>query len=112
MSTGLVSIEVSASAAEARSLLVQHDVRRLPVLGEGGAIVGVVGLRELAGPGASVREVMTAPSTAPPQSAAISLLDRFARDRVHAVFIIDEARRPLGVITEADWLAVLTRGLA
>lgn len=88
-----------------------HDVRRLAVTGADGRIVGVVGLRELARPAADVAEIMSRASAAWPAAPAIELLDRFAGDRVHAVFVIDAARRPVGVVTEADWLAVLTRGL-
>lgn len=112
MTPRLVSVGETASAAEARALLVQHDVRRLPVLDGDGRVSGVIGLRELADAHGTVRELMTEPATASPGSPAIALLDRFAHGRVHAVFVVDEARRPLGVVTEADWLAVLTRGLA
>lgn len=112
MSRGVISVRLSTPPEEARALLVRHDVRRLPVLDEAGHVAGVIGLRELAIPGASLRERMTPAATASPQTPAIGLLDRFAHDRVHAVFIVDDARRPIGVVTEADWLAVLRRGLA
>jgi len=112
MSTGVISVRLSTPPEEARALLVRHDVRRLPVLDDEERIAGVIGLRELVAPGASLRELMTLAATASPDTPAIGLLDRFARDRVHAVFVVDAARRPVGVVTEADWLAVLTRGLA
>lgn len=112
MSKGVISVPLAAPPEEARALLVRHDVRRLPVLDEASRVVGVVGLRELAGSGATLAELMTPAATAALRTPAISLLDRFAHDRVHAVFIVDEDQRPLGVVTEADWLAVLSRGLA
>lgn len=112
MSRGVISVRLSTPPEEARALLVRHDVRRLPVLDDAGRVAGVIGLRELAGSGASLQELMTPAATASPQTPAIGLLDRFAHDRVHAVFIVDDARRPIGVVTEADWLAVLRRGLA
>lgn len=112
MHAGIIAAQLSMTVEEVRALLVQHDVRRLPVLDDAGRIVGAVGLRELVSPATTLVEAMTPASTAGPDTPAIALLDRFAKDRVHAVFIIDAAGRPLGVVTEADWLAVLRRGLA
>lgn len=112
MHGGVVAARLTMPVDEVRALLVQHDVRRLPILDDDGRIVGAVGLRELSASSASLGETMTAATTAEPDTPAIGLLDRFAVDRVHAVFIVDAERRPMGVVTEADWLAVLRRGLA
>jgi len=113
MTKRVISVSRDASMEEARQLLVLHDIRRLAVTDEAGRVVGVVGLRELAvDDGFLLEPRISVPSLASPETPAISLLDRFASGRVHAVFVTDEAQRPIGVITEADWLAVLTRGLA
>ncbi len=112
MHAGVIAARHSMAIEEVRALLVEHDVRRLPILDEDGRIVGAIGLRELASPAASLAQAMTPASTASPETPAIDLLDRFAQGRVHAVFIVDTEGRPLGVVTEADWLAVLRRGLA
>lgn len=111
MTSGVISVAEAASPEQARALLVQHDVRRLAVLDAQGRVAGAIGLRELVRPAMAISEIMSPAATATPQTAAIGLLDRYARDRVHAVFVVDEAQRPIGVVTEADWLAVLTRGL-
>lgn len=116
MHTPVVAIAARATTAQARDLLVRHDVRRLPVLDGEGRLVGAVGLRELATPDAAgdavaVETVMAPAAAVRPDSPAIGLLERYASERVHAVFVVDETHRPLGVVTEADWLAVLTRGL-
>lgn len=111
MTTDVVAIPASAAPEEARDLLVARDVRRLPVLDAERRIVGAVGLRELVRPAATVGEIMSPASTARPQDPAIGLLGRYAREPVHAVFVVDGEGRPAGVVTEADWLAVLTRGL-
>lgn len=111
MTTDVVAIPASAAPEEARDLLVARDVRRLPVLDAERRIVGAVGLRELVRPAATIGEIMSPASTARPQDPAIGLLGRYARERVHAVFVVDGEGRPAGVVTEADWLAVLTRGL-
>lgn len=111
MTPHVISVAASASPEEARARLVEKDVRRLPVLDDDGRVVGAVGLRELVRPAVTVRKIMSPASTAAPTHPAIDLLARYAEDRVHAVFIVDQDRRPVGVITEADWLSVLTRGL-
>lgn len=111
MTKGVMSVRVDDEPEKARALLVEQDVRRLAVLDTQGVLVGVVGLRELVRSAASVGEIMSVPATTSPDAPAIGLLDRYARERVHAVFVIDGERRPVGVVTEADWLAVLIRGL-
>lgn len=111
MTKGVISVDTNEPPDAATRLLVKHDVRRLAVLDAEGRIAGVIGLRELARPAGRVADLMSPAATAAPDVPAIELLERFARDRVHAVFVIDDAQRPLGVVTEADWLAVLTRGL-
>ncbi|MCS0497727.1 HPP family protein [Ancylobacter sp. MQZ15Z-1] len=111
MSANVVSVPATATAEEARALLVAKDVRRLPVLDAGGRVVGAVGLRELDPSARTVADIMSPASTAAPHTPAINLLTRYAEERVHAVFIVDPEGRPVGVVTEADWLAVLTRGL-
>jgi len=111
MTKNVIAIEADASPAQARALLAEHDFRTLPVVAEDGRIVGVIGQRELERQGATARELMSAPATATPAMPALQLIDKFARDRVHAVYVLDEAGKALGVVTEADWLAILTRGL-
>lgn len=111
MSTHVVSVAAAAAPDDARARLVAMDVRRLPVLDEEGRVVGAVGLRELSRSAGTVGALMATAATAAPGDAAIGLLKRYAEERAHAVFVVDAERRPIGVVTEADWLAVLTRGL-
>lgn len=47
MSKTLVTCDVSASVAEIRELMTRAQVRRLPVVDAGGALVGVVGLSDI-----------------------------------------------------------------
>ena len=48
MSEDLVTVERSTALDEARRLMVEHAIRHLPVT-EGGAIVGVISIRDLIG---------------------------------------------------------------
>nr|WP_246564545.1 HPP family protein [Ancylobacter sonchi] len=112
MVTGVIGVKDDASPEQARGLLVKRDIRRLAVVDGAGLLVGAVGLRELLRPARHVGEVMTPAATATPATPAIDLLERYAQGRVHSVFVVDGNRRPVGVVTEADWLHVLTRSLA
>ena len=109
--SGVISVHRSASPDEARALLLKHHLRRLPVLNDHGQVVGAIGLRELVAQAGTACELMSPAATAAPDGPAIELLGRYAQERVHAVFVVDQLRRPIGVITETDWLAVLARGL-
>ncbi|MFD2141664.1 HPP family protein [Ancylobacter oerskovii] len=111
MVENVIGVPEDAPAEQARALLVKRDIRRLAVVDAAGRLVGAISLRELLRPTGIVLDLMTPAATATPTTPAIDLLELYARDRVHSVFIIDEARRPVGVVTEADWLHVLTRGL-
>lgn len=111
MTANVIAIGDDASPHQARSMLAAHDFRTLPVVDTQRRVVGVIGQRELERPGSTARELMSAPATAIAATPALALIDKFARDRVHAVYVLDEAGKAIGVVTEADWLAVLTRGL-
>lgn len=111
MTAPVISVPASAPVEAARRLLVARDVRRLAVVDEKGRLTGAIGLPELVDAQGTVGAVASPGAAAGPGSPAMDLLRRFAKDRVHAVFVVDADRRPIGVITEADWLAVLARGL-
>lgn len=107
----VIATSRSAQPEAVRALLVKHDCCAFPVLDDEGRIVGTVGLRELLRPAAHVQEVMLSPSTATAARPAHELIHLFAHGGVRAVFVIDERQRPIGAITEANWISVLTRGL-
>ncbi len=111
MTAPVISVAVFAPVEEARRLLLAHDVRRLAVVDDEGRLAGAIGLPELVEAQGVVGAVASQGAAVSPESPAMDLLPRFAQDRVHAVFVVDAERRPVGVITEADWLAVLSRGL-
>ena len=111
MTAKVITIGDDASQHQARSMLAEYDFRTLPVVDAEGRLIGMIGQRELERHGSTARELMSAPATAIAATPALALIDKFARDRVHAVYVLDEAGKAIGVVTEADWLAVLTRGL-
>lgn len=111
MTANVISAGVDEPVAQLRARLVEHDFRSLPIVDGAGKVVGVVGLRELNATGERARELMSAPETATATTPALSLIDRFTQGHVHAVYVVDAAGKAIGVVTEADWLAVLSRGL-
>lgn len=112
MSRDVVTIPSQASADEARALLLEHDIRTLPVVDGEGRLVGTVGLRELAAmPPATALPVSQA-STARPDEPAIGLLPRLTDGAIHAVVVIDGDGRVAGIISQTDLLATLAKSLS
>ncbi|HEX5608879.1 MAG TPA: HPP family protein [Solirubrobacterales bacterium] len=111
MSRDVITVRRDADPAVARKLLLDSGVRLLPVLDDAGRPVGGVGLRELARPGGTVAAVMTPPLTAVPSQPAIALTHALTDGHRHAAMVLDpESKRLLGLVTQADLLAALTRG--
>ncbi|MGX5774861.1 HPP family protein [Methylorubrum zatmanii] len=113
MSRDIVTIDRDASAEEARRLLISHNIRTLPVVDEAGRLAGTIGLRELTLHGdADLASVLSEARTARPDDPVVALASALTDGRTHAVVIIDDDRTILGVITQTDLLATLTRLLS
>lgn len=111
MSRDVVSVGSEEDARRARFLLLDHNIRSLPVLGEGGRLLGSVGLRELADAVGPVGRAMSPAATATPEQPAVTLLPALTDGRTHAVVIVDAEDRVLGLITQTDLLAALARAV-
>jgi CBS domain-containing protein len=126
MKTPAVTIAVSASLAEAAHRMVENGLKRLPVVGEDGRLVGVLGRLDLLKTMASVhlperslegehgkpvggppphriadvmsRDVPTAGS----QTALDEVVDLVVGSAAKRVVVVDSEHRPLGVITDSD----------
>ncbi|MER8461197.1 HPP family protein [Mesorhizobium sp. M1300] len=109
MSRDVISVDEHAPADQARHLLLDHNIRTLPVTDADGGLVGVVGLRELTKATDAVRAVMSKAGTASPDTPAMSLLPVLTDGRSHAVVIVDAERRIIGLITQTDLLAAAAR---
>jgi CBS domain-containing membrane protein len=109
MSRDVIKIDRGADAESARRLLLDHNIRMLPVVDEASRLVGAVGLRELAAPAPTVGEVVSPAATAAAGDPALALLPVLTDGRTHAVVIVDDARHVLGLITQSDLLAVVAR---
>ena len=109
MSRDVISVAETASADDARKLLLDHNIRTLPVVDADGRLTGAVGLRELTRATDTVKGVMAKAGTAPPEAPAMSLLPVLTDGRSHAVVIIDAERHIIGLITQTDLLAAAAR---
>jgi CBS domain-containing membrane protein len=109
MSRDVISVQETASADDARKLLLDHNIRTLPVVDAGGRLTGAVGLRELTRATDTVKGVMAKAGTASPDTPAMSLLPVLTDGRSHAVVIVDGERHIVGLITQTDLLAAAAR---
>ncbi|WP_110034041.1 HPP family protein [Hoeflea marina] len=109
MSRNIVAVTTADRPEEARRLLLAHDIRTLPVLDAEGRLAGIVGLRELAALPTSGALPVAAAATARPLDPAIGLLPRLTDGVSHAVVVVGDDRRVIGIISQTDLLATLAR---
>jgi len=112
MSRDVITVPEGAGAEEARSLLLEHDIRTLPVLDAERKLKGTVGLRELAATAHAGQLPVSRAATAAPSDPAIGLLARLTDGVTHAVVVLDELRHVVGIISQTDLLATLAKSLA
>lgn len=111
MSRDVIKVDQGTSADQARSLLLDHNIRTLPVVDGDGTLLGTVGLRELSHASDGIGGLQSAAATAAADDPAMSLLPVLTDGRSHAVVIVDGEKRIQGLITQADLLAALARTL-
>lgn len=126
MKSPALTIAATASLAEAAHRMVENGLKRLPVVGEDGRLVGILGRLDLLKTMASVhlperalqgepgRSLEGAPPhriadvmsrevpTARPEAALDEVLDLVVGSAAKRVVVVDPDGRPLGVITDSD----------
>ncbi|MDX1151372.1 CBS domain-containing protein [Sinorhizobium medicae] len=112
MSRDVVTVPADTTPDHARYLLLKHDIRTLPVLDENGKLQGTVGLRELAGKEPGSKLPIAVAATANPSDPAISLLPRLTDGMTHAVVILDDDEKAVGIISQTDLLATLAKSIS
>ncbi|MBB3461692.1 HPP family protein [Rhizobium sp. BK377] len=111
MSRDVIAIDADATVEQARWLLLNHNIRTLPVRDEAGKLIGTVGLRELALASGAVERLVSPATTASADDVAMALLPDLTDGRTHAVIIVDEERRIVGLISQTDLLSAVARAL-
>ncbi len=112
MSRDVVTVAADATTEEARALLLDHDIRTLPVLDSDRRLLGTVGLRELAAMASAAHLPVSEAATASASDSAIGLLPRLTDGSIHAVVIVDDERHVVGIISQTDLLATLAKSLS
>lgn len=109
MSRDVVTVGVWDDVELARTRLLKHNVRTLPVIDRQGHLVGTIGLREILDKGGDIGARMSPASTASARTPAVALLPTLTDGRTHAVIIIDHDRTIDGLITQTDLLATIAK---
>lgn len=109
MSRDIVHVAPTTAIEEARRLLLDRNLRMLPVVDAGAKVVGAVGLRELLKAGENVGAVMSPAWTTLAEKPAIDLIAPLTDGKTHAAVITDAAHHLVGVVTQTDLLATLGR---
>ncbi|MFT3810030.1 MAG: HPP family protein [Micropepsaceae bacterium] len=109
MSRDVISVAADTPPNRARSLLLHHNIRVLPVLDGAGRLLGTVGLRELESPSDRVGDVLSPARIAAADAAVLSLLPVLTDGATHAVMVTDREGRVEGVISQTDLLSAMGR---
>lgn len=116
-----IVIDVDASIESAEHLLSSYRISGLPVVDSERRLVGVISQSDLLAPegrlgsvvrgkasGLRVGELMSSPVITVSLSATIVEAARIMRDeRIHRVVAMDEAGRPIGVLSASDYVALV-----
>ncbi|API55840.1 hypothetical protein BMW22_30825 (plasmid) [Rhizobium leguminosarum] len=109
MSRDVIAIGETSEPDAARHLLLKHNIRTLPVKDPEGRLVGTVGLRELSMSTETIARAIARPAVARTSDTALSLLPVLTDGRTHAVIIVDDDYRILGLISQTDLLSAVAR---
>lgn len=120
-----VMVAVDAPIEEAERLILDHGISGLPVVDQGGALVGVVSQTDfmhLANPdvrnlihhkasGIRIGEVMSRPPvTVLLSTSLVEAARKMVDERVHRVVVVDDGQRPLGVLSAMDFVTLFAEG--
>jgi CBS domain-containing membrane protein len=111
MSRDVISANLDDSAEHVRHLLLTHDIRTVPITDAAGALMGTVGLRELAKGAGPLAGRVSRAVTARAEDRALGLLPVLTDGRTHAVIVVDDRRNVVGLITQTDLLSLATTAL-
>ncbi|MCX5515792.1 HPP family protein [Kaistia algarum] len=109
MSRDVVRVGLDARSEAARKLLIDHNIRTLPVVDDRDELVGTIGLRELAGDAEFIAGLVSESATAAPDDPALGLVPLLTDGRTHAAIIVGEDRRIAGLISQTDLFALLAK---
>jgi CBS domain-containing membrane protein len=109
MSREVLCIEQGMTVAQARKTFVLRALWRAPVIDSQGVVVGILTPIGLAMEGTNVSAVMSGATCVAPGDLALDLIVRLADGLTHEAVVLDAGRRPIGLITQTDLLALTLR---
>jgi CBS domain-containing membrane protein len=112
MSKDVISIELDATTDEARKLMRERRLRRLPVIDRFGVLAGVVTASDLIGDDAFVSAVAKPALVAKADRPALNFVAQLTDGRAHEVVVVDDRRHVIGLLTQTDLLVALARQAA
>jgi CBS domain-containing membrane protein len=112
MSRDVIAIGPHTSRDEALALLLEHNIRTLPVREDDGRLLGTVGLRELLQGTGDIRTLKSSAATAHAGDPAMSLLPVLTDGQTHAVIVVDAGGHVQGLISQTDLMSAVARSLA
>lgn len=126
MTADVVTVTPGTSLADAAHLMALKRLKRLPVVDAEGRLMGIVARVDVlraatagagaqpvdaetevpaASPGATVAEVMTTQAPTVAANAGLpEVIEAVVSTRLNRAVVVDEERRPLGVVTDAELL--------
>lgn len=115
MTRPVVTLGLDRSTADALEILGRHRFRHLPVVDGEGRLVGILSDRDLpqdsGGAPRPVEEVMTRKVlTGTPGTEIRAIARVLVHERIHSLPILDDLRRPVGILTTTDILRALVHG--
>ncbi len=109
MSRDVVKVKLRDSLDQARQLLLDFNIRVLPVVDADNHLVGTIGLREIAGASGDVGSRMSPAATSFAETPAVALVRTLTDGSTHAVIVVDSHKEVLGIVTQTDLLAALAK---
>ncbi len=109
MSRDVVTVLAGETLVAARALLVERDLRELPVVDTARRLVGVVGQRDLAREASCAARVLRPAPVAAPDTPVFDLLADLLDRGAHMVVVIDDNARVVGLVSHLDMLAAVAR---
>jgi CBS domain-containing protein len=116
-----ITVSVDSSIEQAQEILRLNHITGLPVVDEGGSLVGVLSQSDLVwGPGLHVAallrkrpsglrvgELMTSPAvTVTLDTSVVDAARLMLQSRVHRLVAVDAAGRPVGVLSATDYVTL------
>jgi CBS domain-containing protein len=115
-------VVADAPLLDVAELMDTFDVTGLPVIDEGGAVVGVISQTDLVRaaatrhlwqgwPGLTVRHLMTSPAiTVAPETPLEEAAELMERERIHRLVVVGaDGTTPIGVLSLTDFVRLLAQ---